>query len=85
MGFEIAEEDLRLRGEGEILGVRQAGLAAFKVARLDEDADLLAAARDDARLVVERDPELRSPRGQALRLLLYIFERDVGIRMLRAG
>jgi ATP-dependent DNA helicase RecG len=84
-GFEIAEEDLKLRGEGEILGVRQSGSAAMRVARLDTDADLLAAARDDARLIIERDPDLTSERGRALRLPLYLFERDAGIRLLRAG
>jgi ATP-dependent DNA helicase RecG len=84
-GFEIAEEDLRLRGEGEILGTRQSGMAAFRIARLDVDADLVGPARDDARLIVERDPELRGERGQALRLLLYLFERDAGVRLLRAG
>ena len=84
-GFRIAEEDLRLRGEGEVLGTRQSGLPGFKLARLDSDGDLLAAARDDARLVVDRDPELTSERGRALRVLLYLFERDAAIRLLRAG
>lgn len=84
-GFRIAEEDLRLRGEGEVLGTRQSGLPGFKLARVDMDGDLLAAARDDARLIVERDPELMSERGQALRILLYLFERDAAIRLLRAG
>jgi ATP-dependent DNA helicase RecG len=84
-GFEIAEEDLRLRGEGELLGTRQAGLAAFRIADLERDADLLPAARDDARLIVTRDPDLTSERGRALRLLLYLFERDEGVRLLRAG
>ncbi|HMO31089.1 ATP-dependent DNA helicase RecG [Enterovirga sp.] len=84
-GFEIAEEDLRLRGEGELLGTRQAGMANFRIASLERDVDLLAAARDDARLIVERDPDLTSERGRALRLLLYLFERDEGVRMLRAG
>jgi len=84
-GFRIAEEDLRLRGEGEVLGTRQSGLPGFKLARLESDGDLLAAARDDARLIVERDPELTSERGQALRVLLYLFERDSAIRLLRAG
>jgi ATP-dependent DNA helicase RecG len=84
-GFEIAEEDLRLRGEGELLGARQSGMAAFRMARLDTDADLLAAARDDARMIVERDRELTSERGRALRLLLYLFDRDAGVRLLRAG
>ena len=81
----IAEEDLRLRGEGEVLGTRQSGLPGFKLARLDCDRDLLEAARDDARLVIERDPELVSTRGEALRVLLYLFERDAAVRLLRAG
>jgi ATP-dependent DNA helicase RecG len=84
-GFEIAEEDLRLRGEGELLGARQSGVAAFRLARLEHDADLLASARDDARLIVDRDRELTSERGRALRLLLYLFDRDAGVRLLRAG
>ena len=57
-GFRIAEEDLRLRGEGEVLGTRQSGTPGFKLARLEVDGDLLGAARDDARLIVERDPDL---------------------------
>jgi ATP-dependent DNA helicase RecG len=84
-GFRIAEEDLRLRGEGEVLGTRQSGMPGFKVARPDLDGDLLAAARDDARLIVERDPALRSARGEALRVLLYLFERDAAVRLIRAG
>ena len=84
-GFRLAEEDLRLRGEGEVLGTRQSGLAAFRLARLESDGALLEAARDDARLVVERDPALRSERGRALRVLLYLFERDAAIRLLGAG
>ena len=84
-GFRIAEEDLRLRGEGEVLGTRQSGLPGFRLARIDADADLLAAARDDARLVIERDEHLTGERGEALRLLLYLFERDAAIRLLRAG
>jgi ATP-dependent DNA helicase RecG len=84
-GFRIAEEDLRLRGEGEVLGTRQSGLPGFKLARLDVDGDILAAARDDARLIVERDENLETPRGEALRYLLYLFERDAAVRLLRAG
>jgi ATP-dependent DNA helicase RecG len=84
-GFRIAEEDLRLRGEGEVLGTRQSGTPGFKLARLEVDGDLLGAARDDARLIVDRDPDLVSERGQALRVLLYLFERDSAIRLLRAG
>jgi ATP-dependent DNA helicase RecG len=84
-GFRIAEEDLRLRGAGELLGVRQSGLPAFRVADLAHHGELLAAARDDARLLLERDPDLTSPRGRALRALLYLFERDHAVKTLRAG
>ncbi|NEU11241.1 ATP-dependent DNA helicase RecG [Methylobacterium sp. BTF04] len=84
-GFRIAEEDLRLRGEGEVLGTRQSGMAAFRLASLESDAELLQVARDDAQLVVQRDPGLRTERGQALRVLLYLFERDAAIRLLGAG
>jgi ATP-dependent DNA helicase RecG len=84
-GFRIAEEDLRLRGAGELLGTRQSGLPEFRLADLAVHADLLDIARDDARLVLERDPELSSPRGAALRTLLYLFERDAAVRLLRAG
>lgn len=84
-GFRIAEEDLRLRGEGDVLGTRQSGMPQFKVARIDVHGHLLATARDDAALVLKRDPDLTSERGQALRQLLYLFERDAAIRLLRAG
>ncbi len=84
-GFRIAEEDLRLRGAGELLGTRQSGLPEFRLADLTVHADLLDIARDDARLALERDPELSSPRGTALRTLLYLFERDAAVRLLRAG
>ncbi|PTM42934.1 ATP-dependent DNA helicase RecG [Bosea sp. 124] len=84
-GFRIAEEDLRLRGEGEVLGTKQSGSPDWRIARPEIDGDLLAAARDDARLLIERDPHLESVRGEAVRSLLYLFERDVAIRLLRAG
>jgi ATP-dependent DNA helicase RecG len=84
-GFRIAEEDLRLRGAGELLGTRQSGLPVFKVADLAAHQDLLEAARDDARLILERDPGLESERGAALRVLLYLFELDEGVRLLRSG
>ncbi|MCR4282894.1 MAG: ATP-dependent DNA helicase RecG [Bauldia sp.] len=84
-GFRIAEEDLRLRGGGEILGVRQSGMPGFRIARLEVHADLMEVARDDARLVVETAPNLRTARGEALRVLLYLFGRDDAIRLLRAG
>jgi ATP-dependent DNA helicase RecG len=84
-GFRIAEEDLRLRGEGDVLGTRQSGMPGFRVARIEVHGKLLAPARDDAALVLTRDPTLTSPRGEALRHLLYLFERDEAIRLLRAG
>jgi ATP-dependent DNA helicase RecG len=84
-GFLISEEDLKLRGEGELLGTRQSGTPGFQVARIEFHADLLETARDDARLILNRDPELSSPRGEALRILLYLFGRDDAVRLLRAG
>jgi ATP-dependent DNA helicase RecG len=84
-GFLIAEEDLRLRGGGEVLGTRQSGLPEFALADLSIHGDLLAVARDDARLILERDPELKTPRGEALRVLLYLFDRDAAVRTLRSG
>jgi ATP-dependent DNA helicase RecG len=84
-GFIIAEEDLRLRGGGEVLGTRQSGLPAFRVAQLPEDEALLQAARDEARLVLSKDPTLMGPRAEALRMLLYLFERDDAIKLMRAG
>jgi ATP-dependent DNA helicase RecG len=84
-GFRIAEEDLRLRGAGELLGTRQSGLPEFKLADLAVHGELLAAARDDARLIVERDSDLATTRGEALRTLLYLFEQDEAVRTSRAG
>jgi ATP-dependent DNA helicase RecG len=84
-GFVIAEEDLRLRGPGEVLGKRQSGLAEFRMTDPAAHADLLAVAHDDAQLVLARDPDLKSPRGEALRVLLYLFGRDEAVRYLRAG
>ena len=81
----IAEEDLRLRGSGELLGTRQSGMPMFRLADIAAHGELIATARDDAQLVLARDPELASPRGQALRLLLYLFERNEAIRLLAAG
>jgi len=84
-GFRIAEEDLRLRGQGDVLGTRQSGLPGFRVARVEIHGKLIGAARDDAALVLSRDPTLASSRGQALRQLLYLFERDEAVRLIRAG
>lgn len=84
-GFVIAEEDLRLRGAGEVLGTRQSGLPRWRLADPERDIELLQVARNDAQLVLEREPALDGPRGQALRALLYLFERDMGVRWARAG
>ena len=84
-GFQLAEEDLRLRGGGELLGTRQSGDAAFRIADLEQITRLLPAAHDDARLLMERDGGLEGSRGEAARILLYLFERDFGVRTLRGG
>ena len=84
-GFRIAEEDLRLRGAGEILGTRQSGDAAFRLASPEHVNELITAANDDARLLVDRDGGLDSPRGQAARIALYLFERDAAVALIKAG
>jgi len=84
-GFRIAEEDLRLRGAGEILGTRQSGEAEFRLAGPERTAALIEAATQDARLLVDRDGGLEGERGQAARTALYLFERDAAVGLLRAG
>ncbi len=84
-GFRIAEEDLSLRGGGEVLGTRQSGMPLFHLADPAAHGDLMEAARDAARLLLAADPELASERGQADRTLLYLFSRDAAVRLLRAG
>ncbi len=84
-GFRIAEEDLKLRGEGDLLGTRQSGMQTFRIANLEAHADLMETARDDARLLIATDPDLKSARGEAVRALLYLFGKDDAIKLLRAG
>ncbi|MFN3350101.1 ATP-dependent DNA helicase RecG [Pseudorhodoplanes sp.] len=84
-GFRIAEEDLKLRGEGDVLGTRQSGMPAFRIASPEAHGHLLPVARDDARLILARDAALAGERGQSLRMLLYLFERDDAIRLIDAG
>jgi ATP-dependent DNA helicase RecG len=84
-GFRIAEEDLRLRGAGDLLGVQQSGLPRFRIADLEVQADLMRMAQHDARLLLDQDPALEGPRGRAARVLLYLMERDKAIRLLTIG
>ena len=84
-GFVIAEEDLRLRGPGELLGTRQSGVPEFRLADLARDRDLLSIAHDDAKVILANDPDLETPRGKALRTLLYLFEKDAAVRLFRSG
>lgn len=84
-GFVIAEKDLELRGSGEVLGTKQSGLENFRLADVTAHGDLLLSARQDAALFLDKDPDLTTPRGQALRTLLYLFERDQAISYLRSG
>ena len=85
MAFASRKRICELRGEGDVLGTRQSGSPGFRIARLETHGALLPAARDDAQLVLARDPALESGRGNALRTLLYLFERDEAVRLLRAG
>lgn len=84
-GFVIAEKDLELRGSGDILGTKQSGDAHFKIADLAVHGDLLATAHNDAKLLIEKDPNLTSERGEKIKTLLYLFERDQAIKYLKSG
>lgn len=84
-GFEIAEMDLNLRGPGDILGTKQSGDVAFRLADLTAHQDLLVAAHQEVKLILQKDPDLTSERGKALRVLLYLFERDQADKFLAAG
>ncbi|MFZ4541844.1 MAG: ATP-dependent DNA helicase RecG [Rickettsiales bacterium] len=83
-GFVIAEEDLRLRGAGDMLGTRQTGMPDFVLADLAHHLPLLRTAHDDAKLILHRDPDFLSERGKALRLLMGLFEYDVAIHQLKS-
>src|SRR5687768_3725814 len=84
-GFRIAEEDLRLRGPGEILGTKQSGEVGFRVASAEQVAELAPIAQSDAQLLLDRDGGLAGPRGQAARTCLYLFERDQAVGLIRSG
>jgi ATP-dependent DNA helicase RecG len=84
-GFRIAEEDLKIRGAGDLIGVQQSGLPRFRIADIETQGELLRMAQDDSRLLLDQDPELESPRGKAARILLWLMQRDRAIRMLSVG
>ncbi|MBN9148713.1 MULTISPECIES: ATP-dependent DNA helicase RecG [unclassified Nitrobacter] len=84
-GFRIAEEDLKLRGEGDVLGTRQSGLPGYRIARSDVHAQLIAQARDEALRIMKQNPKLSGAQGEALRCLLYLFERDEALPLIGAG
>jgi ATP-dependent DNA helicase RecG len=84
-GFRIAEEDLKLRGEGDVLGVRQSGLPGYRIARSDVHAQLITQARDEALRIMKDNPKLKGERGEALRCLLYLYERDEALPLIGAG
>ncbi len=84
-GFEISEEDLKLRGAGDLLGTAQSGLARFRIGDLETQTDLMKTAFDDARMLIHTDPKLETPRGKAIRTLLFLMEQDKAIRLLSVG
>jgi ATP-dependent DNA helicase RecG len=84
-GFRIAEEDLSMRGAGDLIGTAQSGLPRFRVADLERQGALMAIAQSDARRLLADDPALQSPRGRAARTLLWLLEQDRAIRLLSVG
>lgn len=84
-GFQIAEEDLKLRGEGDVLGIRQSGLPGYRIARPEVHSQLITQARDEALRILKDDPKLKGERGEALRCLLYLYERDEAVPLIGAG
>jgi ATP-dependent DNA helicase RecG len=84
-GFRIAEEDLKMRGAGDVIGTAQSGLPQFKVADLETQTSLMATAHQDARMLLQTDPGLTSPRGKATRTLLWLMEQDIAMRLISVG
>ncbi|MGR3572698.1 ATP-dependent DNA helicase RecG [Brevirhabdus sp.] len=84
-GFRIAEEDLAIRGAGDLIGTAQSGLPRFRIADLERDTKLLSVAQSDARSLLYEDPELTGPRGRAARVLLWLMEQDKAIRLISVG
>jgi ATP-dependent DNA helicase RecG len=84
-GFRIAEEDLAMRGAGDLIGTAQSGLPRFRVADLERQSALMETAQSDARRLLAEDPQLESPRGRAVRLLLWLLDQDRAIRLISVG
>ncbi|PLS20585.1 ATP-dependent DNA helicase RecG [Neptunicoccus cionae] len=84
-GFRIADEDLKIRGAGDVLGVAQSGLPRFRIADLERQSELMKTAQDDARLLLAEDPDLTSERGKAARVLLYLMEQEKSFRYISVG
>lgn len=84
-GFRIAEEDLAMRGAGDLIGTAQSGLPRFRVADLERQTALMAVAQSDARALLAQDPDLSGPRGMAARALLWLLDQDRAIRMISVG
>jgi ATP-dependent DNA helicase RecG len=84
-GFRIAEEDLRLRGGGDVIGTQQSGLPGFRLAQIDIQADLLKLAHAEAHNILATNPKLDGEQGKALLVLLHLFEREAAVKLLQAG
>jgi ATP-dependent DNA helicase RecG len=84
-GFRIAEEDLAMRGAGDLIGTAQSGLPRFRVADMERQSALMAVAQTDARALLAADPTLETPRGRAARLLLWLLDQDRAIRLIAVG
>jgi ATP-dependent DNA helicase RecG len=84
-GFRIAEEDLKMRGAGDVIGTAQSGLPRFKVANLEHQSALMATAHQDARMLLQSDPALTSSRGKAARILLWLMEQDQAVHLISVG
>jgi ATP-dependent DNA helicase RecG len=84
-GFRIAEEDMAMRGAGDLIGTAQSGLPQFRIADLERQAGLMQVAQDDARRLLAEDPKLEGPRGRAVRALLWLLDQDRAIRLIGVG
>ncbi|MDO7734806.1 MAG: ATP-dependent DNA helicase RecG, partial [Planktomarina temperata] len=84
-GFRIAEEDLKMRGAGDVIGTAQSGLPRFKVANLEHQSALMATAHQDARMLLQSDPALAGDRGKAARILLWLMEQDQAVHLISVG